>query len=214
MRDGSVTLRAPVCALAMTHRPQRHSFLAVFSLALFGTGALAKAIQDENLLQGLPAGFEVGHQVKRDGLTMVEMVPSGQSVHDWSEMVTTQIFHGSEDGLDDYFGEMRGHWSRACDGMTATPIRDGEEHGYRFALWMFGCPMNPSTGKPETTWMKGVRGNDALYVVQWAFRREPSEGDVRRSVSYLREVVVCDSRIERSACPRVVPEDAAPEGAR
>jgi hypothetical protein len=74
--------------------------------------------------------------------------------------------------------------------------------------------MNPSTGKPETTWMKGVRGNDALYVVQWAFRREPSEGDVRRSVSYLREVVVCDSRIERSACPRVVPEDAAPEGAR
>ena len=198
----------------MIRRPLLRCFIAVFSLLLFGTGALANAFQDENLLQGLPDGFEVGHQAKRDGLTMVEMVPSGQSVHDWSEMVTTQIFHGDPESLDAFFGGLRGRWSGACAGSETTVIHDGEENGYPVAVWLFSCPMNPSTGKPETTWMRGVRGNDALYVVQWAFRSQPSADDIRRSVSYLRGVVVCDSRIERSACPRVVPEDAAPEGAR
>jgi hypothetical protein len=186
----------------------------MLGLFLAAGAASAAPLEDENLLQGLPEGFQVGNQIKRDGLTMVEMVPAGESVTVWSEMVTTQIFHSSTASLDDYFGDMRNHWTAACAGMGATPIRDGHENGYPFALWLFSCPMNPSTGKPETTWMKGVRGNDALYVVQWAFRSQPSEDDIRRSVSYLRRVVVCDSRRPQSACPATQPAEAVPEGVR
>lgn len=185
----------------------RRALLAA-SLVIVSGAAVANDLRDENLLQSLPAGFEVGHQAKRDGLTMVERIPAGQSVNDWSEMVTTQIFHSNAESLDAFFGGLRGRWARACDDAETTLIREGEENGYPFALWLFSCPLNPSTGKPEMTWMKGVRGNDALYVVQWAFRTEPSEDDIRRSVGYLRSVVVCDSRLPHASCPSIEPAAA------
>ena len=184
-------------------------WLLAASLLIVSGGAVANDLRDENLLQRLPAGFEVEYQTKRDGLSMVERVPAGQSVNDWSEMVTTQIFHGKPENLDSFFGGLSGRWVGACDGAETTLIREGEENGYPFALWLFSCPLNPSTGKPEMTWMKGVRGNDALYVVQWAFRTEPSEDDIRRSVGYLRSIVVCDSRLPHAACPSIEPSAAA-----
>lgn len=71
--------------------PMGRRALLAASLVIVSGAAVANDLRDENLLQSLPAGFEVGHQAKRDGLTMVERIPAGQSVNDWSEMVTTQI---------------------------------------------------------------------------------------------------------------------------
>jgi hypothetical protein len=183
-----------------------HRAAFVLALLFVGTSASAEPLLFENLLQtgGALTGFETGNAFKQNGLTMVERVPVGESVHDWSEMVTTQIFHGSPMSLDAYFGDMRRSWSTACPGAEAFPIRDGEENGYPFAVWQFSCPLNPATRKPENTWIKGIRGNDALYAVQWAFRSEPTEADVTRAVKHLKGAVVCDSRIERSRCPEVV----------
>lgn len=195
------------------HRP---AFTLVLLLA--GAAASAEPLQYENLLQpaGLADGFETGNAFKRDGLTMVEKVPVGESVHNWSEMVTTQIFHRSPMGFADYFGDMQRAWSAACPDSRAELIRDGEENGYPFAVWMFQCHLNPATGKPEHTWIKGIRGNDAFYAVQWAFRREATEADITRAVGHLRKVFVCDSRLERSACPHVVdaPRKRAPTSDR
>lgn len=189
-----------------------HRAALVLALLLVGTSASAEPMLFENLLQpgGALAGFETGNAFKQNGLTMVERVPAGESVHDWSEMATTQIFHGSPMTLEQYFGDMRRSWTLACPGTEVYAIRDGEENGYPFAVWQFSCPLNPATGKPENTWIKGIRGNDALYAVQWAFRREPTEADVMRAVKHLKEAVICDSRIERSACPRVIdtPEES------
>ncbi len=193
----------------MNALPPRLARILIFTAILaVANGVQAGALEDENLLQGLPDGFTVGHSTQRAGLTMVEYVPAAESVENWSQMVTTQIFHGNPKSLPDFFGTLQQSWSGACEGAVVTPIRDGEENGYAFALWMFSCPFNAATGKPEMTWMKGIRGNDALYVVQWAFRTEPSEDDVRRSIGYLRGVMVCDTRIERSPCPSLAPEAA------
>ena len=52
-------------------------------------------LRDENLLQNLPAGYNVGHQQRQGNMLMIEMVPNGQIVQDWSEMLTTQIFFGN-----------------------------------------------------------------------------------------------------------------------
>ena len=73
--------------------------LAVASfLWLGGLTARAQPLQDENLLLAPPAGFEVGHhQDSRDGVTLIEWVPAGETVQNWSEMVTVLVFRKRPD---------------------------------------------------------------------------------------------------------------------
>jgi len=49
--------------------------------------------------------------------------------------------------------------------------------------------------------MKAIEGNDSFYLVQVAFRYEPTEADIIRWMNYLRDVQVCDSRLPGQACP-------------
>jgi hypothetical protein len=40
-------------------------------------------------------------------------------------------------------------------------------------------PKNRESGKPEITWFKAVQGNNSFYLVQKAFRFEPSKSGPR-----------------------------------
>ena len=79
---------------------------------------------------------------------------------------------------------------------------DATENGYPTLVWLLSCPKNPGPGKPEITWFKAVQGNDSFYLVQKAFKFEPSKEQITRWMGYLRKVSVCDSRIADRACPK------------
>jgi hypothetical protein len=58
-----------------------------------------------------------------------------------------------------------------------------------------------STGKPETTLFRSIRGNDSFYSVQRAMRAIPDKGQMAKMASYLETVIVCDSRRPDRPCP-------------
>ena len=67
--------------------------IALFVVAL--TGATLAQLQNENLLVTMPQGFKIGFQDKKGNVQISEMVPSSETVSDWTEiMVTVQIFFG------------------------------------------------------------------------------------------------------------------------
>jgi hypothetical protein len=92
-------------------------------------------------------------------------------------------------------------WAKACPNSLYAPVASGPERGYLAEVWMQACPSNPKTGKPEHTFFKAIQGNDSLYVVQKAFKYEPSSDEVTKWTLYLKSVSVCDSRIPDRACP-------------
>src|SRR4051812_42210277 len=55
---------------------------------------IAVLIAIELLARPPVPGFVVGYQVARDGILIIEQVPSGESVDKWTRMVTTQRFAG------------------------------------------------------------------------------------------------------------------------
>jgi len=164
----------------------------------------AQPMTGETLLVGVPPGYKVDFQSKQPHMLMTEMVPEGQSVKDWTEMLTTQIFYGERAPTAEAMqARMRDAWLGACKEGTVAPIAKGDEHGYPVTVWMSTCPRNSATGKPEHTWFKAIRGNDSLYVVQKAFRFEPSREQVVEWMQFLRRVAVCDSRRAERKCPAV-----------
>jgi hypothetical protein len=66
---------------------------------LFGAAAAIASSQTltagENLVFSPPKNFAVGYTSSHDNRVMTEYVPDGQTVDDWTQLVTVQIFHGA-----------------------------------------------------------------------------------------------------------------------
>ena len=172
---------------------------------LFGLSNVCLAeLKDENLLQNLPNGYKIGFQAKQGNMVMTEMVPQTETVKNWTEMLTTQVFLGMKNStLEQFQAFMAKSWLAACKGGEIAPITKGEENGYPFSIWLQACPLNPSTGKPEKTWFKAIKGNDSFYVVQKAFKFDPSNDQVIQWMQYFRSIKVCDTRLADRPCPQL-----------
>jgi len=168
-------------------------------------GAALAQLEAENLLVGLPDGFVVANAVQggeKGTISASEFIPNGETVDDWSKMVTIQVLHGATIGPDGLAEQVKTGWIGACPGSTVDRVAHGRVNGYRFSLWSFRCALNAQTSKPETMWLKAIAGEDALYIVQYAFRADPSEPLAKEAMSYLSKVAACDTRKPKHPCPK------------
>jgi hypothetical protein len=173
-----------------------------FVLAALIAGAAAGPFVNENLLAGAPPGYKIGFQDKKSELQLTEWVPVGQTVDNWTEMLTVQVFYGLKSTPEQFMRDLERRWRGACPvAGEAQPVVSGVENGYASLVWILDCPQNPNTGQLELTWFKGIQGNDSFYVVQKAFKFNPSKQQIARWIGYLKAVRVCDSRIAERACP-------------
>jgi hypothetical protein len=173
--------------------------LRILLLSLIAAVALsaapARALEGENLLVALPKGYKVGFTKKSDKEMITEMVPEAESVENWTEMVTVQIFYGLRDVTPaQYRARIEKLWNDACPGAKSEKLRDGTENLYPTALWSLTCPLNKQSGKPEYTWFKGVQGRDSFYLVQKAYKAEPTPKQLKTWSAFLDNAKVCDSR--------------------
>jgi hypothetical protein len=131
-------------------------------------------------------GFIVGYEVARDGDSIVEQVPAGETVERWTRMITTQQFAGvaRRADADDFLQLMLDGLQRACPGATVAYRRQAA----RAAQMRVDCPLNPATGLPETFFAKAMPGAADMHVAQVAFRRAPSVADVEWAERYLAAV--------------------------
>ena len=173
------------------------------------TSACLAELQDENILAGLPAGFKIDFQQRNKAMLISEMVPVKQSVKNWTEMVTVQVFYGLKVTPDQFKAGIEKELATACPRAESHPVAQGPENGYPSMVWLQNCPINKATGKPEITWFKAIQGNDSFYIVQVAFKAWPSKQQITQWMGYLKDVTVCDTRLPDRAC--AVPGAAQPQ---
>ncbi len=159
-------------------------------------------LKDETLLQTLPPGYKIVLQRTQNAVTTQEAIPLNESVGDWTEMVTTHVLLGRRDLNPAQFRRaMELGWSLACKDSTFEDAEAAEERGYPVLFWAMRCPLHSRTGKPEMTWLKAIKGNDSFYLVQKAFKFEPTQEQISRWRQYFQTVNVCDTRLSDRACP-------------
>jgi hypothetical protein len=175
------------------------------AIALIGYSAavaLGQSLTDaENLLFSPPKDFKVGFQSNRDNRLMTEWVPAAETVEDWTRMLTVQIYRGATAEAATFLQGVGKRYMDACPGTTAKGIYTGQINGYVVSMLLLKCPKNPATGKPETTAFRVIKGKDALYSVQRAWRANPSDQEVDEVMHDLAKVTVCDTRGSEHPCP-------------
>ena len=159
-------------------------------------------LKGENLLVSMPPGFKVGYEDSRDGVKLAEWIPVSETVQNWSEMVTVQIFYRRTD-LDPalFLAKIEAQWLTSCKGSTQVPTVTGKANGYVVSTVLLSCPLLPSTGKPETTMFRAIKGNQDLYLVQRAVRSLPAQDQLERIKQYLGSANVCEAGSSAHPCP-------------
>ena len=117
-------------------------------------------------------------------------------------MLTQQQVEGMRVPPQKFRSAMADELHEACEGGESRPVEEGDENGYEVAIWLQMCPLNPATGKPEYTWLKAILGNEKFYLVQKAFRFEPSEDQIRQWTQYLKDSFLCEMHSLDHPCPK------------
>ena len=170
-------------------------------------GVGQSAIEAENLLVSPPKDFVVGFKASHDNHSMTEFVPAGQTVDDWTEILTVQLWRQATVDPATFLRDVGGRFIKDCPGTGVDKggIHTGQVNGYVVSMLLLRCPNNPTTGKPETTAFRVIKGNDTLYSVQYAWRSVPSDEELKSAMRRFEKVIVCDTRTPDHPCPALDP---------
>lgn len=165
--------------------------------------AAQQALVAENLIVSPPTEFKVGFDSHDANSSITEFVPAQETVEDWSRMLTVQVFHHAKIEAAAFLQGLGKRYVEACPGTTVRGkgINTGKVNGYVVSMLYLQCPGNPATGKPETTIFRAIKGQDALYLVQRAWRAVPADQEVAEVMQALSHVIVCDTRAAEHPCP-------------
>ena len=174
----------------------------VIVVLLISSTLYGSSLKHENLMQGIPKDFKLGFKDfnKKTRFRLLEFIPKNETVNNWSQMITTNIYHRNINlTAKEYIQKMDSMWKKNCKNSYTKILPNGKENGYEYALLMTYCPKNKMTNKEELTYFKAIKGNDSFYVVQKAFAYNPSNEEIIDSMKYLKKIYVCDT----NNCPKV-----------
>ena len=147
--------------------------------AALGASAATAELVNENILIVAPPGYKVGFHDKKPETQMTEFVPANQTVENWTEMVTVQVFFGLKATPEEFMRELEKRWRAACPGAEdGAPVASGPENGYPTLVSILNCPQIPA---PENRKSPGSRRCRAMTASTWCRRRSSSRRQKSRS---------------------------------
>lgn len=168
------------------------TFLALFAVS--GLAGTSPAAAERLAPQSVP-GFILGYEAANDEQSIREEVPTGETVEDWTRMVTTQWFAGAAERLTptEFFEVITRSLVAGCPGARTSPPVTSSKGGHSAAQMRADCPQVAQTGKPETFVILAIAGHRDLHVKQVAFRRIPTAADLQWVEEVLGAVAVCEA---------------------
>jgi len=199
---------------------------AVFVLGVLVTGCAAgpavnretnawMEIRGEKLMFPVPDDYEVAHQRKTGNMEQVKLVPKGRTKSNWTEMIIGQFYSGgvAQKTPGKFYEWMSAEWHNACPNGNTELIESKDLNGYPSASWWMACPKNPSSKRPEVTFVMAVAAKETFIVVQKVWRSVPPQELVDKWKDDLfSAVIVCDTHdAERHPCPAMGKSDPSGE---
>ena len=178
----------------------------------------------ERLIMDVPKGWYLGSNSKNEFMELFEFVPEGQTVQNWTDMISIGIFPlsnvQSTNVFDptEVFGRAKAaqlfatNWRKGLEKTCEDTQAEPENLTLVAMHWVIldgklKCTKGKVTGKGEVILYRLIFGRDGYTMVmrQWGFPpfdigQEPvSSGELGDWKVRLREIRLCDPRL--SECP-------------
>lgn len=172
------------------------------ALAALLSAASTGATPAEWLSKPEVTGFIIGYEAMNAEQSIVERVPNGETVHNWTTMITDQRLGGLARRVSPrQFAElMASGMAENCPGGKVTKIVDLKIDQRPASQLYAECPLNPETGKPEAFVGLLIAGKDDLHSRQVAWRRLPSLADTKWAETVLAGTHLCTPGSKAKGC--------------
>ena len=158
------------------------------------------------LALSFPQGFVPVTETTRGQQYLQESVPIGESVENWSQMITIVGNRGvalqpsvTADNAIDYFV---GLYRKGCpDSLALMDLGSGglDQYGGRVVIVICGTVAYGKGPHGESMLLIVLRGSEDYYVIQWATRGPPrqtppelSRGEWEERLQRLKPIKICD----------------------
>jgi hypothetical protein len=171
----------------------------------------AYALEGEQLYVLPPQGWVPAFHDAQGNVELVEMVPQGQSMSDWSEMLMVQLINGKPNQTpEEVLKAQQEQIKQACEDSGFGAVSAGMENGYDMAMQAMACTKSKKYAKGELNLFKVIRGHERLYILNRAWRGEPfdkahlpvSPETTKSWLTFMSQALVCDSRDGQRPCPK------------
>lgn len=171
----------------------------IFGL-LLASPAVAQSGGERLVSPALP-GFVQGHAAANAEQSIREDVPRGETVENWTRMVTTQRFSGlaARTTPAAYIQTILSQMPRACPGARSSAVANVQVGGTATSRLQVSCPRGTG-GRPETFLMLAIAGRADMHVKQVAFRGPTTPAGLAWANGFLNATVLCQPRDRRPAC--------------
>ena len=158
--------------------------------------------EQKEMLMGRPnSKFELGYENNTDELLMTEYVPVGETVQDWSQMITIQsLIDYRPESLESFATSFTQLVIEECSTSDQEILWSDVQYGYDFLVLVISCHENMGTGLPEHMLVKAIQGDDALYIVQKAWKYNPEDGELEDWFEELGTFIVCGKNNDYAMC--------------
>ena len=129
----------------------------------------------------LPGGFVAGFESTAATNYIQEFVPHGESVEQWSQMITLT---GAKDQARDpasapmqFAGKIAQQYSKACPKTFSSQVVGTLQiSGHDAVVALLGCgSVRSVTPRSEVAMVVAIKGKSDMYTIQWAERSAPME---------------------------------------
>jgi len=153
-------------------------------------------------LMGVPnENFEIGYESYTDEIAMTEFVPVGETVQKWSRMITIQSLIGYRPKtLESFARKFTQLVINQCSTSDHEIIWRNVQYGYNSMVLAVSCHENLVTGLSEHMLVKVIQGDDALYVVQKAWKYEPNDDQLNNWFEEMGSFIVCGKNNDFKMC--------------
>ncbi len=170
--------------------------------ALLGVcGAFAFEVEGESLVMVPPEGYKIVFTKQKKGLEVSELIPEGDSLSDWQEMLALQVYPFGGIEMSKYELFYKKQELPSCDETTSTLVRKGQENHYEVAMFKTSCSAAPPAER-ETVLTKVILGTDRTFLAAKTWLFEPGEDEMETWTQYLNGVHLCDTRIAERTCSK------------
>ncbi len=148
----------------------------------------------ENLLSAIPLGWKLSAKSSGNIDRPIEFVTENQSAANWTRLIAVEI---RRDGtsLSEYEQKETNTFRATCPDSQIYPREPVTVSGLPAIRFFARAKQCVGATQPESALFLAVRGKDALYVIQLAWRPyPPTENELQAALAYLATVRVCDAR--------------------
>lgn len=145
--------------------------------------------------------FVVGYSAGNTVQSIREEVPRGETVKDWSRMVTTQRFMGlaARATPAQYANNMLAGLPQKCPGAAISPVANLSVSGRPAIRFEVDCPAAPGRDR-EMFILLAVAGRADMHVKQVAFRGSLTPDSLAWGRNFVSSTVLCQPGVRQAGC--------------